>query len=118
MHVANQIDAIFPCLLQTFRHGFPHSPTALSYDPVQKLLAIGDKSGSLRMYPFQIYYTQPSNNKHQNTNCLHTYLDMYVSIYTCTFLWILFSPFISYSTRFKYLPSLQRDCNVDKFYFS
>ncbi|XP_037918905.1 syntaxin-binding protein 5 isoform X3 [Hermetia illucens] len=33
---------------KTFRHGFPHSPTALAYDPVQKLLVIGDKSGSLR----------------------------------------------------------------------
>lgn len=50
----NFIDDFFPflSLLQTFRHGFPHSPTALGYDPVQKLLAIGDKSGSLRMYPF------------------------------------------------------------------
>ncbi|XP_055303966.1 syntaxin-binding protein 5 isoform X9 [Sitodiplosis mosellana] len=36
-------------LKKTFRHGFPHSPTALGYDPVQKLLAIGDKSGSLRV---------------------------------------------------------------------
>ncbi|XP_031627048.1 syntaxin-binding protein 5 isoform X5 [Contarinia nasturtii] len=36
-------------LKKTFRHGFPHSPTALGYDPVQKLLAIGDKSGSLRI---------------------------------------------------------------------
>ncbi|XP_037026071.1 syntaxin-binding protein 5 isoform X4 [Bradysia coprophila] len=36
-------------LRKTFRHGFPHSPTALAYDPVQKLLAIGDKSGSLRI---------------------------------------------------------------------
>ncbi|XP_055371129.1 syntaxin-binding protein 5 isoform X3 [Condylostylus longicornis] len=33
----------------TFRHGFPHSPTALAYDSVQKLLVIGDKSGSLRI---------------------------------------------------------------------
>lgn len=36
-------------ILQTFRHGFPHNPTALAFDPVQKLLAIGDKYGSLRM---------------------------------------------------------------------
>uniref|UniRef100_W4VR65 Putative integral to membrane n=1 Tax=Corethrella appendiculata TaxID=1370023 RepID=W4VR65_9DIPT len=36
-------------LRKTFRHGFPHSPTALAYDPIQKLLAIGDKSGSLRI---------------------------------------------------------------------
>lgn len=40
------------CLFQTFRHGFPHQPTALAFDPVQRLLAIGTKSGSLRMYPF------------------------------------------------------------------
>lgn len=41
---------LFVCLFfQTFRHGLPYSPTALAYDPVQKLLAIGDKSGSLRM---------------------------------------------------------------------
>ncbi|XP_058838806.1 syntaxin-binding protein 5 [Topomyia yanbarensis] len=33
----------------TFRHGFPYSPTALAYDPVQKVLAIGDKSGSIRI---------------------------------------------------------------------
>ena len=39
-------------MLQTFRHGFPHQPTAVAFDPVQKLLAIGTKSGSLRMYPY------------------------------------------------------------------
>ncbi|XP_043235841.1 syntaxin-binding protein 5-like isoform X17 [Amphibalanus amphitrite] len=31
------------------RHGFPHQPTALAFDPVQKLLAIGTKTGSLRL---------------------------------------------------------------------
>ncbi|XP_026470927.1 syntaxin-binding protein 5-like [Ctenocephalides felis] len=36
-------------LKKTFRHGFPFAPTALAYDPVQRLLAIGDKSGSLRI---------------------------------------------------------------------
>ncbi|XP_069358006.1 syntaxin-binding protein 5 isoform X7 [Maniola hyperantus] len=34
---------------KTFRHGFPFSPTALAWDPVQKLLAIGDKGGNLRI---------------------------------------------------------------------
>ncbi|KAL5276173.1 STXBP5.2 family protein [Megaselia abdita] len=33
----------------TFRHGFPHSPTAIAYDPIQRLLVIGDKAGSLRI---------------------------------------------------------------------
>ncbi|XP_014221040.1 syntaxin-binding protein 5 isoform X2 [Trichogramma pretiosum] len=34
---------------KTFRHGFPYQPTAMAFDPVQKLLAIGTKSGSLRI---------------------------------------------------------------------
>ncbi|XP_062531284.1 syntaxin-binding protein 5 isoform X6 [Bombyx mori] len=34
---------------KTFRHGFPFSPTALAWDPIQKLLAIGDKTGNLRI---------------------------------------------------------------------
>lgn len=42
------IDTFF---LQTFRHGFPYQPTALAFDPIQRLLAIGTKNGSLRMYP-------------------------------------------------------------------
>lgn len=42
------------CLLplQTVRHGFPYQPTALAFDPVQKILAIGSRSGGIRMYPF------------------------------------------------------------------
>ncbi|KAI5726406.1 hypothetical protein M8J76_002114 [Diaphorina citri] len=36
-------------LLQTFRHGFPYQPTAIAFDPIQKLLAIGTKTGSLRL---------------------------------------------------------------------
>lgn len=37
-------------------HGFPHQPTAVAFDPIQRLLAIGTKTGSLRMYPFLYYY--------------------------------------------------------------
>lgn len=40
-------------LLQTFRHGFPFQPTAVAFDPIQRLLALGTKTGSLRLYPFQ-----------------------------------------------------------------
>ncbi|XP_076824726.1 syntaxin-binding protein 5-like isoform X1 [Clavelina lepadiformis] len=32
------------------RHGFPHRPTAIAYDSVQKLLAIGNYSGSIRIF--------------------------------------------------------------------
>lgn len=41
-------------LLQTVRHGFPHQPTAMAWDSVQHLLAIGTKSGSVRVYPLYI----------------------------------------------------------------
>ncbi|XP_033122221.1 syntaxin-binding protein 5-like isoform X2 [Anneissia japonica] len=32
------------------RHGFPYEPTAMAYDPVQNILAIGTKNGSLRIF--------------------------------------------------------------------
>uniref|UniRef100_T1J3H8 Small ribosomal subunit protein uS4 n=1 Tax=Strigamia maritima TaxID=126957 RepID=T1J3H8_STRMM len=35
---------------KTVRHGFPHQPTALAYDPLQRLLAIGTRTGSLRIF--------------------------------------------------------------------
>lgn len=42
--------SVFLCL-QTVRHGFPHQPTSLAFDPVQKILAIGSRTGGIRMYP-------------------------------------------------------------------
>lgn len=35
-------------LCKIVRHGFPHRPTAIAYDPMQKLLAIGNFAGSVR----------------------------------------------------------------------
>lgn len=35
---------------KTVRHGFPFQPTSVAYDPVQHILAIGTKSGSLRIF--------------------------------------------------------------------
>lgn len=43
-------------LLQTVRHGFPYQPTALAFDPVQKILAIGSRSGGVRMYPLTLIW--------------------------------------------------------------
>lgn len=37
---------------QTVRHGFPYQPSALAFDPVQKILAVGTQTGALRLYPF------------------------------------------------------------------
>ncbi|KAK7826504.1 hypothetical protein U0070_017085 [Myodes glareolus] len=36
--------AISTPLFQTVRHGFPYQPTALAFDPVQKILAIGTRT--------------------------------------------------------------------------
>ncbi|KAL4656611.1 syntaxin-binding protein 5-like isoform X1 [Arapaima gigas] len=36
-------------ICKTVRHGFPYQPTALAFDPVQKILAIGSRTGGLRI---------------------------------------------------------------------
>ena len=36
-------------LAKVARHGFPHGPTCLAYDPVQRLLAVGQSSGCIRI---------------------------------------------------------------------
>lgn len=36
-------------LCKIVRHGFPQRPTAINYDPMQKLLAIGNMTGSIRL---------------------------------------------------------------------
>ncbi|XP_035506991.1 syntaxin-binding protein 5-like isoform X9 [Scophthalmus maximus] len=36
-------------LCKTVRHGFPYQPTALAFDPVQKILAVGSRSGGVRI---------------------------------------------------------------------
>lgn len=37
---------------QTVEHGFPHQPSALGYSPCLQLMAIGTRSGAIKMYPF------------------------------------------------------------------
>ncbi|KAJ8388560.1 hypothetical protein AAFF_G00132740 [Aldrovandia affinis] len=36
-------------ICKTVRHGFPHQPTTLAFDPVQKILAIGSRTGGVRI---------------------------------------------------------------------
>ncbi|XP_072542737.1 syntaxin-binding protein 5-like isoform X7 [Salminus brasiliensis] len=36
-------------ICKTVRHGFPYQPTTLAFDPVQKILAIGSRSGGVRI---------------------------------------------------------------------
>ncbi|XP_045044817.1 syntaxin-binding protein 5 isoform X4 [Desmodus rotundus] len=37
-------------LCKTARHGFPYQPSALAFDPVQKILAVGTQTGALRLF--------------------------------------------------------------------
>ncbi|XP_053147512.1 syntaxin-binding protein 5 isoform X13 [Hemicordylus capensis] len=37
-------------LCKTVRHGFPYQPSALAFDPVQKILGIGTQTGALRLF--------------------------------------------------------------------
>lgn len=36
-------------LCKIVRHGFPHRPTAIAYDPMQRLIAVGNRTGSIRL---------------------------------------------------------------------
>lgn len=35
---------------KTVQHGFPHKPTAVAFDPVQRLMAIGTQTGALKVF--------------------------------------------------------------------
>uniref|UniRef100_A0A3B3H824 Syntaxin-binding protein 5-like n=1 Tax=Oryzias latipes TaxID=8090 RepID=A0A3B3H824_ORYLA len=37
-------------LCKTVRHGFPYRPSSMAFDPVQKILAVGTQTGSLRLF--------------------------------------------------------------------
>lgn len=37
--------------LQTVEHGFPNQPSALAFDPELRIMAIGTRSGAVKMYP-------------------------------------------------------------------
>lgn len=47
--------ACFLCRPQTVEHGFPHQPSALSYSPSLELLAIGTRSGAIKLYPLWLF---------------------------------------------------------------
>ena len=42
---------VSPLSPQTVEHGFPHQPSALGYSPSLQLLAIGTRSGAIKLYP-------------------------------------------------------------------
>uniref|UniRef100_A0A8D0GGF1 Uncharacterized protein n=1 Tax=Sphenodon punctatus TaxID=8508 RepID=A0A8D0GGF1_SPHPU len=36
---------------KTVEHGFPNQPSSLAYDPKLRIMAVGTKSGAVKMYP-------------------------------------------------------------------
>ncbi|XP_058163602.1 syntaxin-binding protein 5 isoform X3 [Dasypus novemcinctus] len=48
--VAETLQAEHFQLCKTVRHGFPYRPSALAFDPVQKILAVGTQIGALRLF--------------------------------------------------------------------
>uniref|UniRef100_A0A8C2G4P0 LLGL scribble cell polarity complex component 1 n=1 Tax=Cyprinus carpio TaxID=7962 RepID=A0A8C2G4P0_CYPCA len=54
-------DFLFSSFTQTVEHGFPNQPSALAYDPKLQLMAIGTKSGAIKMYPFRSVFGELSS---------------------------------------------------------
>ncbi|CAF1305899.1 unnamed protein product [Didymodactylos carnosus] len=50
-------------LSEIVRYGFPYKPTTLAYDPVQKLLAIGTKTGTIKMYAVTLFLKLDNSNQ-------------------------------------------------------
>ncbi|XP_063676255.1 syntaxin-binding protein 5-like [Bolinopsis microptera] len=45
----NEASSLFK-VQKTIRYGLPFEPTTLAYDPIQKVIAVGSKSGDIRLY--------------------------------------------------------------------
>ncbi|XP_037669651.1 syntaxin-binding protein 5-like isoform X5 [Choloepus didactylus] len=56
--VAETLQAEHFQLCKTVRHGFPYRPSALAFDPVQKILAVGTQLGALRL--LQVHFQTTS----------------------------------------------------------
>lgn len=90
--------SLFLCL-QTVRHGFPHQPTSLAFDPVQKILAIGSRTGGIRMYPStpHLVLTSPATSLHLHPP-LHPLLPL--SLPSCGGITVMLGPRVLLLSRF------------------
>lgn len=55
---------------KTTQHGFPHKPTAISYDPILSLMAIGTQTGAIKVFgkPGVEFYGQHTSNTTGSTS--------------------------------------------------
>ena len=58
----------------TLKHGFPNKPTALAFDPLQKIMAIGNRSGVVRLYGRPGVDVEFKHEKECAIFQVHTYL--------------------------------------------
>jgi lethal(2) giant larvae protein len=69
---------------QTVQHGFPHKPSAVAYDPISKLMAIGTNSGVVKVFgrPGVEFYGQhqPGVTSPNQTNSAVTGSDTIIQI--------------------------------------
>ncbi|XP_052543802.1 LLGL scribble cell polarity complex component 2 isoform X8 [Tympanuchus pallidicinctus] len=50
LSLASEFETPFDSVLKTVEHGFPHQPSALGYSPFLHLMAIGTRSGAIKLY--------------------------------------------------------------------
>ena len=58
-------------LERTLVHGYPYKPTAMAFDPVQRVLAIGNKEGTIKIFGkrgIDLTY------QHESRRCVYTFL--------------------------------------------
>ena len=56
-------------LERTLVHGYPYKPTAMAFDPVQRVLAIGNKEGTIKIFGkrgIDLTY------QHESRGCVYT----------------------------------------------
>lgn len=46
--------AVIRSIVQTFHHGIPLDSQLISYDPVQRLLAVSGRNGRVKLYPHRL----------------------------------------------------------------
>ncbi|XP_031632290.1 protein lethal(2) giant larvae [Contarinia nasturtii] len=57
---------------KTVQHGFPHKPSAMAYDPLRKLFAIGTHSGAIKVFgrPGVEFYGQHLTQSNTSADCI------------------------------------------------
>ncbi|XP_037669652.1 syntaxin-binding protein 5-like isoform X6 [Choloepus didactylus] len=72
--VAETLQAEHFQLCKTVRHGFPYRPSALAFDPVQKILAVGTQLGALRLLQVHFQTTSTESCIYLQSHCCCSFI--------------------------------------------